>query len=396
MPSFEDIAVGDVVTIRRRIDADSVAAFASLSGDYNPLHMDAEYAQRTRFQRRVVHGMLVASYVSTLVGMHLPGRGALWASQRFDWRAPVYIGDELDLRLTILHKSAATRALTITVEAVNQDGLVVLHGEGVVMAVDERPGPVESPAMVVGDRVAFVTGASRGLGAAIASELARGGASVVVNYRVNGERAAELARAIEQAGGRALPLQGDVSDETAVTSMMAASRDHFGRPVSILVNNASGPIAAKPFADTSWDDIDAHIRVQIRGTFACCKAVLPGMVERRGGCIVNIGSIAASASPPLQWTGYVLAKSALRSLTRSLAAEYGPHGVRVNMVSPGMSETDLIADVSERARKVLAMQTPLRRLATPGDVAGVVAFLCSDASAFLTGADLPVSGGLGG
>jgi 3-oxoacyl-[acyl-carrier protein] reductase len=118
------------------------------------------------------------------------------------------------------------------------------------------------------------------------------------------------------------------------------------------------------------------------------------MLEAQSGRIVNIGSIYAWNSPPANLTGYVIAKAALKAFTKSLAVELGPKGVRVNMVSPGMTETDLISDVPERLRKVQAMQTPLRRLATPDDVARAVAFLCSDAADFITGADIPVCGGV--
>jgi 3-oxoacyl-[acyl-carrier protein] reductase len=117
------------------------------------------------------------------------------------------------------------------------------------------------------------------------------------------------------------------------------------------------------------------------------------MMERNSGCIVNIGSIVTRNVPPVNLTGYALAKSALKSFTRSLAAELGPKGIRVNMVSPGITETDLIADVPERLRKVQAMQTPLRRLARPEDVARAVLFLCSEAGDYMTGADIPVCGG---
>src|SRR5438132_13139577 len=176
--------------------------------------------------------------------------------------------------------------------------------------------------------------------------------------------------------------------------MVEQTKQKFVKPVDVLINNASGPIQARSFFETSWQDIQAHLDVQVRGAFNCCKAVLPAMLEQKSGRIVNIGSIAAKNVPPSEWTGYVLAKSALHALTRSLAAELGQKGIRVNMVSPGMTETTLTAEVPERLRKVQAMQTPLRRLSLPGDIAKAVLFLCSNAADFITGADIPVCGGV--
>ena len=118
-------------------------AFAKLSGDRNPLHMDDSFAARTHFQRRVVHGMLVANYVSALIGMRCPGPGALWSQQNFRWLAPVFIGDRIDLTMKVTHKSEGSRSLTIEVKALNQEGKVVMEGEGTVTALEERQQPEE-------------------------------------------------------------------------------------------------------------------------------------------------------------------------------------------------------------------------------------------------------------
>lgn len=388
---FADIAVGDEARLSKKILEEDLDAFAKLSGDYNPLHMDAEFAQRTSFQRRVAHGMLAASYVSTLVGTHLPGPGALWAQQNFRWRAPVFIGDELEITLRVTHKSEGARTLTIEINAVNQNRQVVMEGDGTVMVLEERKTTRDLP---LSERVALITGASRGIGAAIARSLAQSGAGVIINYLKNERAAVELQSQIENAGGNAITVQADVTDRDLIERLVDQARNHFGKPVDVLINNASGAIPAKPFVETEWGGIQAHLDTQVRGAFNCVQAVLPAMLEAQSGRIINIGSIYAWNSPPANLTGYVIAKAALKAFTKSLAVELGPKGVRVNMVSPGMTETDLISDVPERLRKVQAMQTPLRRLAMPDDVARAVVFLCSDAADFITGADIPVCGGV--
>jgi 3-oxoacyl-[acyl-carrier protein] reductase len=388
---FGKIAVGNEARVVKKILAEDLEAFARLSGDFNPLHMDAEFARRTSFQRRVAHGMLLGNYVSAMVGTHLPGPGALWAQQNFRWRSPVFIGDEISIALKVTHKSEGTRTLTVEVSAVNQNGLTVLEGEGTVMVLEEKKQTRDLP---LGERVAMVTGSSRGIGAAIVRTLAEAGCRVVINFLKNEAAATDLQRAIETNGGQALAIQADVTDADAVRQMLDRAASHFGKPVDVLVNNASGAIQARPFAKTSWQEVQTHFDTQVRGAFNCAQAVLPAMLAAQSGRIINIGSIYAWNTPPANLTGYVTAKAALKAFTRSLAVEFGPKGIRVNLVSPGMTETDLIADVPERLRKVQAMQTPLRRLATPEDVARTVAFLCSDAAEFITGADLPVCGGV--
>ena len=388
---FASIQTGDTISIHRCIEEADVQAFASLSGDYNPLHMDVDFARRTRFKRPVVHGMLVASFVSTLVGMHLPGQGALWTQQLFRWRKPTFVGDELEISLTVVGKSEATRTLKVEVKTTNQDGSIIMDGEGSVMVLEEREDDRDLP---LSARVALVTGSSRGIGAAIAAAIAAAGASVVVNYNRSATEAEEACHTICRNGGIAIAVKADVAEAAAVNAMVEQAKQKFLKPVDVLINNASGPIQARSFVETSWQDIEAHLDVQVRGAFNCCKAVLPAMLEQKSGRIVNIGSIYATNVPPRELTGYVLAKSALRAFTHSLAVELGQKGIRVNMVSPGMTETSLIADVPDRLRRVQAMQTPLRRLSLPSDIANAVLFLCSNAADFITGADIPVCGGV--
>lgn len=387
---FEKIQPGDEAKFSKVIAAEDLEAFAKLSGDRNPLHMDENFASRTHFQRRVVHGMLVANYVSALVGMSCPGPGALWSQQNFRWPAPVFIGDRIDLTLRVTHKSVGARTLKIEAKALNQDGKVVMEGEGTVTALEERQQTKEA---AITERVAFVSGGARGIGAAIASALAKAGAMVVVNYRKNDSAADELCSAIRTSGGRALPVRADVTDQASVVAAVARARQEFNRPVDILVNNAGSLPEPRPFTQMTWEEVQSIIDVHVRGAFHCSQAVIPGMAEQKSGRIINIGSVFTHGTPPVNWSGLLLAKSAMRSLTRSMAAELGPMGIRVNMVSPGLVETESISGLSERLRKVQAMQTPLRRLASPADIAAVVAALCTEAGDFVTGAEIPVCGG---
>lgn len=388
--SFASIAVGAETRIRRRFTADAVDAFARVSGDHNPLHVDEAFAAKTRFGKRVAHGMLSAAYLSSIIGTKLPGAGALWFQQEFDFLVPVLVDDEIEFVVRVEHKSEATRTLVIGVVGTNQHGTLVLKGQGRVMVLEENSA---TPGGHTGARVALVTGASRGIGAAIAVALAGQGHRVIVNYHRSEARAQDVATAIHRAGGQAMTFAADVTDAAAVSRMVADAEARFGAPVEILVNNASGPTAQKPLLEMEWADMTEHLGTQLLGALTCIKAVGGGMSARGAGHIINIGSTHAWGVPPANLSGYVAAKAALAALTRCAAVELGPKGVRVNMVSPGMTETDLIADVPDRMRKVFAMQNPLRRLALPDDVAGVVASLVSPAGSYIHGANIPVSGG---
>ncbi len=383
---FEDLRVGEEARLVHTITAADVDTFARLSGDVNPLHMDDGYARRNGFKGRVVHGVLLASFVSTAVGMHLPGPGSLWTQQNFRWRLPVYIGDTLTVTLKIAFQSRGLRTVSIALTATNQSGALVMEGEGAVKLLEER---AKQEGVPMNERLALITGSARGIGAAIATALAQSGAAVAVHYKSSGGEAASLCQALQAEGCNAFPIEADITDPENVKAAVAQVRERFGRPVDILVNNAGSPSRAGAFLETDWNAIQSSLDVHLKGSYNCCQAVLPGMLERGSGIVVNIGF--AGSAPQLPFT---VAKSALRGLTRSLAHEFGPKGIRVNMVSPGMVELNGDSQAPERIRKLQAMQAPLRKLCQPEDVAQSVLFLCSDAGRLITGADIPVAGGL--
>ncbi|MCU1258360.1 MAG: MaoC domain protein dehydratase [Bryobacterales bacterium] len=387
---FASIQIGATAQLTETITAEQVEAFANLTGDFNALHMDAAFAQATNFRRRVVHGMVAASYVSQLIGTRLPGHGSLWTEQKFRWLAPVFIGDTLTVQVMVTAKSPGSNTISIEAKAVNQDDRTVMAGEGTVLVVEPREA---SRDVSLAERSALITGGSRGIGAAIAWALGSAGVKVTVLYRSSSGDAHELCERVRGVGGQALAVQADVTDYDAVSAAASRARDHFGKNIDVLINNAGIPFVPSPFLETAWGAVQQQLGVHVHGAFNCCQAVIPGMLDNRNGRIVNIGSMHSWSTPPAQWTGFAVAKAALKSLTRSLAAEFSSKGIRVNMVSPGMTETDFTASVPDRVRKVQAMQTPLRRLASAEDVAGAVVFLCSEQSSFLSGADIPVCGG---
>jgi 3-oxoacyl-[acyl-carrier protein] reductase len=241
----------------------------------------------------------------------------------------------------------------------------------------------ESPFCSLGGKTALVTGASRGIGRAIALELAKAGASVVVGYRSGAEEAEQVA---SEAGGRA--VQADVSEPADARRLVEEAGD-----LDILVNNA-GITRDTLLARMPDDDWRAVIETNLCGCFHTCRAAVRGMMKRRGGSIVNISSIVGLHGNPGQ-TNYGAAKAGIIGFTKSLARELGNRGVRANVVAPGYVNTRLTDVLPEEARNAMLTNTPLGRLGDPEDVAGAVRFLCSDEASFITGEVLLVDGGLG-
>jgi len=232
-------------------------------------------------------------------------------------------------------------------------------------------------------RRALVTGGSRGIGRAVAEELARAGADVVVGYRAGGEEAAAVARAL---GGRA--IQADVSVPAEAARLVEEAGD-----LDILVCNAGvtrdGLIAR--MSDEDWRTV---VDTNLGGVFATCRAAVRGMMRRRCGSIVNLTSVVGIHGNPGQ-TNYAASKAGIIGFTKALARELAPRGVRVNAIAPGYIETALTDVLPERVRKAILDATPLGRLGAPADVAAAVRFLCSDEASFITGEVLLVDGGLG-
>lgn len=394
---FPSIQVGDAHALVKTITEADVRKFVDMTGDDNPLHVDRAYAETTSFKDIVVHGMLGASFISTVIGTKLPGPGALWVSQNFEFLLPVRLGDTLTVTCTVLKKHERDRLLELATSIKNQNQQCVLSGTGKVKVMEvTQPEPVSDP--FTRPRVAIVTGGAGGIGKAICLGLAADGYHVVVNYRGQGDRAAQIVQAIEtqdvtQHGTvRALAVQADIATPEGAQSLYQAAIRAFGA-VSVLVNNASPRLNPKPLAATEWQDIQQQLNVQVQGAFWLTRAVAPAMTEQRWGRIVNITSQVLDGEPSVGWTGYAMAKGALAVFSKYMAAELGPHGITVNCVAPGLCETPLIGDISEKAQLMVARQTPLRRLAKPADVAAAVRYLVSDEAAFVTGDTLSVNGG---
>ena len=245
--------------------------------------------------------------------------------------------------------------------------------------------------MLLDDRTCLVTGASRGIGRGIATELAEHGADVAVNYRSSEAAAREVRDEIESKPGRAMLAQGDVSDYGAVESIYRNIDAKFGG-IDVLVNNA-GITVDKKFENMTREDWDQVIDVNLGGTFNCTHCFFDDIRDAEAGRLINISSVVGQQGNYGQ-ANYATTKSGLFGFTRTLALEMARDGSTANCVAPGFVETDMLADVPERVRENILERIPLDRFAKVDDIAGIVRFLASEDSSYMTGQVLGVNGGM--
>lgn len=247
------------------------------------------------------------------------------------------------------------------------------------------------PHLLDGTR-ALVTGAGRGIGTSIARALGDEGAAVALAYRRSRAGAEQAARAIRAAGGTAVALPADLTDEAEALRLVEETVAALGG-LDILVNNAAGFGPLKRLDEATWQDVDDEWNAVVKPVFVLTRMALPLLVAQKRGRIVNLAATLLQRPQP-RYGAHAMTKAAIVAFTRTLAREVGPEGITVNAVSPGMTLTEFSESLPESLKTAVAGRTPLRRLATPDDVARAVVFFCSPLAAFVTGANLAPDGGL--
>ena len=232
------------------------------------------------------------------------------------------------------------------------------------------------------EKIAFITGSSRGIGRGIAIALAREGYAVGINYIQAKEKADELVAMLRAEGHKAVAVQADVADQLAITTAIRRAEVELGGPISLLVNNAG----------IAEQHLFQHMGVNLGGARHTIQAVLPRMIHEKDGCIINISSMWGLRGASCE-VAYSSTKGALIAMTRSLALEVAPSGIRVNCVAPGVINTDMVQVLGQDTLQELAQMTPVGRLGTAEDIAHAVAFLASDKASFITGQILTADGG---
>ncbi len=237
----------------------------------------------------------------------------------------------------------------------------------------------------------MITGGSRGIGRAIALQLASQGMRIVVNYVINEEAAAEVVKRVEEAGSQAVAIRGDVTKSNEVEQVFTQAADAFG-PVEVLVNNA-GIIRDSLLMRMSDEDWDSVVDLDLRSVFLCTRAGIRTMVRERWGRVINIGSIVGLRGNAGQ-ANYAAAKAGLVGFTQSVAKEVASRNVTVNCVAPGYVETDIVEDLPKELKQHIMDRVPIGRFGRPEEIAGLVGFIASDAASYITGQAIAVDGGL--
>jgi 3-oxoacyl-[acyl-carrier protein] reductase len=387
---YNEIQIGMVRKLTHKLTSKDISRFVELTGDDNRIHTDVDYASRTSYKEPVAHGMLSASFISTIIGTKLPGDGALWFSQSLEFLLPVRIGDLLTVSAKVVKKDDKNNVIELQTNVSNQYKQLVIKGFAKVKVVEqELELQVKQP--MFERKVALVIGGSGGIGYAACKALAKNGFDIAIHYRSN-ETAARMAMdEVKKIGQRAYLFRSDIIDKASVQEMVGDVINRMGT-ITAMVNCTSSRIPAIKLSNLEWSDFEIHINNQIKGTLNLVQAVMPEMEKNGYGKIIFINSQALDV-PSADWLPYITAKGALMGFCRALAFDLAPKGIRVNSVSPGMTQTDLIGDIPDRIKMVVAAKTPLRRLAFPDEIANAISFLASENSDYLCGETIRVNGG---
>lgn len=385
-------AVGETASLNIDITPALIDRFAELTGDCNPIHMDADAARALGFRDRVAHGMSYSCFLSTLIGTRLPGPGSLWASQTYRFLSSVYVGDSIALHADVVEVSETRRNIKLRVSATNGAGEPVMEGESQVFLPRGRSSvPISVVSSSPGRPVALIAGASGMLGEAVSRRLGQDGYAVALCAR-NLDRLGSLAAELQADGVAASAVKMDLASEESVIASVAEATRSFGG-ASLVVHCASAPLGNQAPQEVEWAVFQKHLAVQLGGLRHLARATVPEMLAKGGGQFIYIGSSATHGAPPQGLAAYSSAKSAAATFARSVANELGPRGIRANVISPHFLATDLTAAVSEKQRKLVAARTPIRRLIDIEEVAATVGFLADVKNTFMNGHDLLLDGG---
>lgn len=390
MSKYDAIKIGDTATLSHAITQQDIDHFVELTGDDNKLHIDADYAGTTIFKKPVAHGMLGASFISTIIGTKLPGDGALWFAQNLEFLLPVRIGDTITVVAEVLKKYDRDNIVELKTDIYNQHKQTVTTGVAKVKIIESQPS-AEAQAISDNKKIALVIGATGGIGQAICRQLAEDGFNVAIHYHNNKQVAMSMQDALVSLGITCMTCSADIVDAQQTAHMVGQVLRKMGG-LTLLVNCATARIPIIKFSSLTWEDFQTHIDTNIHGMLNLTKEIVPIFEAQNRGKIITF-STQAIETPSAGWLHYITAKAALQGFSRALAVELAPKGITVNMVSPGMTDTELIADIPEKSRLMAAAKAPLRRLAKPEDIAGTVSFLASSKSDYLTGETIRVNGG---
>lgn len=395
---LEEIVKGQKDGFRFSVSARSLREFAGILADGVGGQPGPDMG--TVQERFCLPNLVAVQLLSTSVGICLPGASATFLEFSASGRGELELDTMYRLDAEVTHLSRSTRIVKKRFTIAGADRAEEPLFQGSAIALVNKPArtmpssqELKASALDPGlkDKVVLVTGASRGIGETTAKLFALLGAKVIVNYHRGGDDAARIVEEIRSQGGEAVAAHADVTQPEDVRALVELGIGKFGA-IHVLVNNAARDFRPTPFLQLTWDEVQKDLDVIVKGTLLCCQQAIPHMLAQGGGKIINISTVAVDNPPPDQ-AKYVLAKSALVGLTRSLSIEFAARNVQVNLVVPNFVETDFVAHVPDGFRGRIARDTPMQRLGSPTEVAQAAVFLASSYSSFTTGQKIMVTGG---
>jgi 3-oxoacyl-[acyl-carrier protein] reductase len=366
-----------------RISRERVFEFARVSGDQNPIHLDEDAAREYGFSQPVCHGAILLAEISRIIGTELPGGGAFWTDVHLDFARPLYWDETVSIEVEVVQSSPSLNMVKLKFD-ISRGDTKVLGGTCRVLCLNKLKRRSSMPELK--DRIALVTGGSRGLGLAVVRELLSAGYGVISLSRKKSQALTEL----KTQNSRLHTVYADLQQPVDLERQLLKP-DIEG--INVIVHAASPSPQNEKFQQDLYLQMQPFLAVYIDSLIRLVALALPYMKEKQYGRIITVGSSFTAGPPPPGMYSYVTAKEALWGVTKSLSVELGKFGITANMVSPSMMVTDMTSDISNMVKYTTAEGNPLKRLVEPGEVARTVAFLCGEASTFINGANIPITGG---
>lgn len=392
MTRYEKINIGDSAEIKHTITDEDIKKFVDLSGDDNKIHIDKEFASKTSFKKPVAHGMIGASFISTIIGTKIPGDGALWYAQNLEFLLPVRVGDTLTVIATVLKKVDRQNSIELQTDIFNQHKQKVTSGVAKVKIIEEETTSQNEDEKNINEKVALIIGATGGIGYETSKTLAKDGFNLILHYNSNKDKAIKLKVELEKLTDKKIVLvKANLLDEKDISNMFFEISRYFDS-ITALVNSSTLHFGNIKVSNLEYSDISSQLDINIKANFNLIKNIIPLMENNSYGKVVFI-TTQYTEQMPLELLHYITAKSALNGFAKALAVELAPKGIRVNLVSPSMTDTELISNIPEKVKLLTAAKTPLKRLAKPLDIAEAISYLVSEKSDFITGETIRVNGG---
>ena len=386
---YDSIKIGDRAEIKHKITELDINKFVELTGDDNKLHVDKDFASSTSFKKPVAHGMLSASFISTIIGTKLPGDGALWFSQSLEFLLPVRINDDLTIIAEVINKFDRLNSIELKTEIFNQDQQKVISGKAQVK-ITEQEERLSGNNLSKKNKVILVLGATGGIGGAVCRELDKQENLIALHYFKNKEKAKFLESLIKT---KSCLVDGDITDEKSILGIVEKVERKLGK-IDIFINCTSVNIKNTQIENITWEDFNEHLHSNIKTNLLFVKSLYKHMADSKFGKFIFLTSQVTENIPPANWMSYNTAKYALNGFAKSLAVELAHFNINVNLVSPGMTQTELISNISEKNRLLMAAKIPFKKLAEPEDIANAVSFLVDEKSNYITGETIRVNGGI--